>query len=64
MNYDKNGQLRIKSVDGDDVHYLDDSVLYYVFPFNEEYYLSLDVHMRINLKSSYFLTFYARYFNF
>ena len=34
--------------------FLEDSVLWYVIDFEKEYYLSLNIHQRINFKQSYF----------
>ena len=64
MNYNSENELRIKSLNNDNCYYLDDTVLFFVFPFYEEYYLSLDINTRINFKSSFYRDFYARYFNF
>ena len=50
MNYDANNELRIQQI-GDD-HYVEHSVLWYIFPFEESYYLTLDIHQRINHKNN------------
>lgn len=50
MNYDANNELRVQQVGND--HYVEDSVLWYIFPFEEAFYLTLDIHQRINYKNN------------
>ncbi|CAM1355875.1 hypothetical protein [Tenacibaculum halocynthiae] len=53
MRYNEQNELRIKLIKDD--HYIEDSVLWYIFPFEENYYLGLSIHQRINHKQSLFI---------
>ena len=48
----RNENLKIKTNRKDSEIYVEDSVLFYIFPFNQKIYNSLDIHGKINLKDS------------
>lgn len=52
MNYDENNELRIKTPEG--TPYLEESVLWYILPFDTPFYFGLNIHERINHKESLF----------
>ncbi|WP_408050080.1 hypothetical protein [Tenacibaculum halocynthiae] len=53
MKYDINNELKEKSDSGE--IFLEDSVLWYILPFEEVYYLGLSIHQKINHKQSLFI---------
>lgn len=47
--------LNIKTSNPGGEIFIEDSILFFIFPFNAKLYLSLDIHQRINLKDSFFI---------